>query len=160
MAGNRNGAIKVAAGRVGLSEEAYRDRLAAGDKWCTRCRTWHPRASFDTDRSRGDGVKASCRSSLLGPRQFILRIVTARRGWQANARENDKRQCRRRINYLVESGRLPAPNSLPCADCGHVWSRDSKRHEYDHYLGYASANQLDVQAVCSRCHHRRERARG
>ncbi len=47
----------------------------------------------------------------------------------------------------------------PCADCGHVWAEGERRHEYDHHNGYAAEHQLDVEAVCTVCHHAREKAR-
>lgn len=58
------------------------------------------------------------------------------------------------------TGLLPDPNSLPCVDCGHVYAEGERRHEYDHHLGYAAKHQLDVQAVCTTCHRKRERDRG
>jgi hypothetical protein len=51
----------------------------------------------------------------------------------------------------------PNPNDIPCVDCGHIGS--DRRHEYDHHLGYAADHHGDVEAVCSRCHHARERRR-
>lgn len=77
------------------------------------------------------------------------------RAWPTRA--GDKKQARRRVNYLVEQGRLANPNTVPCADCGHIGS--GPRHEYDHHNGYGPAHQLDVQAVCSSCHHTREATR-
>lgn len=83
---------------------------------------------------------------------------TARRSGPppAPAREGDKRQARRRVNHEVETGRRPHPNTLPCADCGHVWIDGERRHEYDHHLGYDAAHHGDVQAVCTTCHHLRD----
>jgi hypothetical protein len=46
---------------------------------------------------------------------------------------------------------------VPCTDCGHIGS--DRLHEYDHYLGYAAINHLDVQCVCVPCHNRREQQR-
>lgn len=81
-------------------------------------------------------------------------------GPPANApRDGDKRQARRRINVEVREGRRPHPNTLPCVDCGHIWSRGERRHEYDHHRGYAAAHHYDVIAVCTRCHHVRDNAR-
>lgn len=63
MAGTPDGAIRAAARRLGLTEQDYRARLAAGEKWCGGCRDWHPRDQYATDRSRGDGLKSRCRKS-------------------------------------------------------------------------------------------------
>lgn len=73
-------------------------------------------------------------------------------------RDGDRKQARQRINVEVRTGRRPHPNTLPCADCGHVWAGD-RRHEYDHHLGYGSAYHLEVQAVCTICHARRDSAK-
>ena len=75
-------------------------------------------------------------------------------------RDGDKQQARQRINVLVRSGRLTRPNSLPCADCGHVWKPGERRHEYDHHLGYGRFHHYDVEPVCSICHNRRAEERG
>lgn len=77
----------------------------------------------------------------------------------APARDGDKVQARQRINVEVRTGRRPHPNQLPCVDCGHVHARGERRHEYDHYLGYAAEHHLDVQSVCTDCHAKRDSAR-
>ncbi len=68
----------------------------------------------------------------------------------------DKIKARWRVNNAIRAGRLAHPNTLPCKDCGHVHAPGEKRHEYDHHLGYDAAHQLDVEAVCSTCHHKRD----
>ncbi len=75
-------------------------------------------------------------------------------------RDGDVVQARQRINVEVRSGRRRHPNSLPCADCGHVWSEGERRHEYDHHLGYAAEHHYAVESVCTRCHRRRCDERG
>lgn len=52
---------KTAAKRIGISLEEYVARIASGEKWCTFCKAWHPRTIFGVDKSRGDGLSASCR---------------------------------------------------------------------------------------------------
>jgi hypothetical protein len=42
----------------------------------------------------------------------------------------------------------------------HIHGPGKRRHEYDHYLGYAAEHHEHVQAVCSKCHHEREEKRG
>ena len=54
---------------------------------------------------------------------------------------------------------IPSPNEMPCVDCGHIWGEGERRHEYDHYRGYAAEHHETVEAVCSKCHHERERRR-
>lgn len=74
-------------------------------------------------------------------------------------RDGDKVQARQRVNVEVRTGRRPHPNTLPCVDCGHVWSKGERRHEYDHHLGYAPEHHLDVEPVCTLCHHARDDAK-
>lgn len=73
-------------------------------------------------------------------------------------RDGDKVQARQRINVLVRTGRLAHPNTLACVDCGHIWKPGERRHEYDHYLGYAAEHHYDVQPVCTLCHSERDNA--
>jgi hypothetical protein len=164
MAGNAQGALKTAAVRIGVSVEEYTARVAAGEKWCRGCRAWHQVDAFNRDSARGDGRKATCRTfDHRKYEQTYAKVPAAQRRPKgpapAQAREGDVRQARRRVNVLVRTGRLPRPNSLPCVDCGHRWGPGERRHEYDHYLGYAAAHHLDVEVVCTTCHHEREQAR-
>lgn len=152
--------MKAAARRTGLPPETYAARVEAGEKWCTRCKAWHPRSDFGEDRSRSDGLTAMCRRSKYRPVAQLSLPIGRRVGWLKPARCGDKKQARARVNYLVANRRLPEPNSLPCADCGHVWTEGERRHEYDHHQGYDAAHQLDVQSVCTTCHHKREARRG
>lgn len=71
-------------------------------------------------------------------------------------RDGDKIQARQRINVEVRTGRRPHPNTLPCWDCGHVYKPSERRHEYDHYKGYAAQNHYKVQPVCTLCHAKRD----
>lgn len=74
-------------------------------------------------------------------------------------RDGDKKQARQRINVLVRTGRMPHPNTLPCVDCGHVWTAGERRHEYDHHKGYAAEHHYDVEPVCTLCHAKRDSAK-
>ena len=77
----------------------------------------------------------------------------------APARDGDKIQARQRVNVEVRTGRRPHPNTLPCTDCGHIWSATERHHEYDHHLGYAAEHHFRVEPVCTTCHHRRDNRR-
>ena len=68
-------------------------------------------------------------------------------------------QARQRVNNEVKAGRRPHPSTIPCSDCGHVWEDGERRHEYDHYLGYAAENHRDVEPVCTTCHVKRDSAK-
>lgn len=161
MAQTKEGAEKIAAAAAGVSLGEYQRRRAAGEKWCYGCRSWLPNGAFRIDRSRGDGLTATCagcRSSASKAR-YVPKPKKPR-GWLVAARSGDKKQARRRINYLVEQGKIPRPNALPCTDCGHVWTDGERRHEYDHHRGYESETQLIVEPVCTTCHRSREKKRG
>ena len=161
MAQTRHGAIKVAAARAGVTAEVYERQIAAGRKWCVLCRAWHERAAFGLDRTRYDGLASSCiRARGAKARAIYVRRPRPTPGRSfVPPRDGDKRQAKRRINYFVEAGLLPSPNSLPCSDCGHIWRPRGWRHEYHHDRGYAAEHHEHVIALCSRCHHRRHDGR-
>lgn len=159
--GSALGVRKGTAARLGMTLEDYDARHAAGEKWCTGCQSWHPRAAFAADATRPTGLTASCteyRNSRARAEYVpIPRPAPGRR--YVEARDGDQRQARRRVNNLVAQGLIPRPNDLPCTDCGHVYAAGERRHEYDHYAGYAAEHHEDVQPVCTTCHHAREVAR-
>lgn len=152
----------TAAARIGIPLAEYDARRAAGEKWCTGCRTWHPRAHFAMDRSRGDGLTARCRAhtNRRARTNYVPKTRPESGRRYVGARDGDEKQARRRVNYLVDIGVLPRPNDLPCTDCGHVWEASQKRHEYDHHRGYAPEHHEDVEPVCTSCHHTRTNSRG
>ena len=152
------GVLRTAAKRVGLTTSEYLDRLNAGLLHCFRCQDWHPAGEFGLDRSRSRGRAASCKRSknAAAGRAYTRRPGPPSGRRYVPARDEDREQARRRVNYLVEIGLLPAPNTLPCKDCGHLWEPGGRRHEYDHYLGYAAEHHEDVEPVCTTCHHQRE----
>lgn len=131
------------------------------DATCTACGEKKPAEAFPIDRSRARGrgyVCHDCRNAKARA-SYVRRGRPVERGWLAPARDGDKRQARRRVNYLVEQGRIPHPNDLPCVDCGDMLGGVSPRHEYDHAKGYGADHQLYVEPVCTTCHHNREEAR-
>lgn len=159
--GSADGSRRTAAARVGLSETEYLDRVNAGLRWCYRDQDWEPVAAFGRDRSRADGLDRSCRRS----RNAAARARHTVKGRPApgrryvEARDGDQQQARRRIDHLINVGLLLDPNDVACIDCGHAWTAGERRHEYDHYLGYAAEHHEHVEAVCTTCHHARENQR-
>lgn len=130
-------------------------------KRCSQCCTDKPRSAFANDSSRPDGLTylcKSCRNAKVRAR-YTPKSRPGPRGWQTATRDGDRRQARRRINYLVEQGRIPKAADMPCFDCGDAVFTDNPRHEYDHARGYDGDNQLYVEPVCQRCHRNREEAR-
>lgn len=157
--GSQTGAVRTAARRLGMTEDEYMQRVDAGLKHCGRCREWHPRSEFGNDASRSDGLASRCRRSKdQGQRDAYEPTARPEPGRRfVDARDDDRKQARRRVNHLVDIGVIPNPNDVQCTDCGH--QDTDRRHEYDHYLGYAPDHHEHVQVVCSRCHHARERSR-
>jgi hypothetical protein len=161
MAQTPEGALKVAAKKAGVSVEEYRRRQASGLKHCVRCRGWHELSAFGRDRTRHDGLAPSCRESIgkWNRERYSPKARTKPPGPPPNPpRDGDKLQARQRVNVLVRTGKLVNPNEIGCVECGHMG--DDRRHEYDHYLGYAAEHHLDVEVVCSVCHSRRQVERG
>lgn len=158
MAQTKEGARKVSAAKAGITLEKYLRLVAKGLKWCSRGKHWKRRGLYCSDSSRADGLASSCnecRRQLY--RETYVPHPAARHGPLPHPpRSGDKIQARQRVNVLVRTGKIPRPNDLPCADCGHVWVKGERRHEYDHYLGYDAAHHYDVQVVCSKCHARRD----
>lgn len=154
MAQTHEGALQVCARKAGLSVEDYVKRRNAGEKWCMACKEWHPVSEFGKDSSRYDGLVPLCNEARRERRRknYVPRPPVPRGRSFVPARDGDKKQARRRINYFVEANILPQPNALPCVDCGHTWSLGGRRHEYDHHLGYDAKHHEDVEPVCSKCH--------
>ncbi len=61
MAQTREGAVKIAAKKAGISVEEYRQRMEHGLKKCSTCKQWKTTDSFTKDNSRFDGLKSRCR---------------------------------------------------------------------------------------------------
>lgn len=151
--GSAQGSVKTAAKRLGIPLEEYIAHLTANEKWCRACQDWHPATDFAIDRSRGDGRVTLCREAANSQRRADYEPSpgpTPGRRF-VPARDGDKVQARRRVNYLVDIGLLPNPNGLPCNGCGH--KGDDRRHEYHHHEGYTPDSHEKVVALCTTCHH-------
>ncbi len=143
--GRQLGVLKTAAKRLGLSLQEYQSYQAIGLKWCYACAEWHERGAFATDATRSDGLAAICQ------------VARSRKPRKRNNQPIEQRRAHRLVQMRVRRGKLPHPDAIPCMDCGHIGA--DRRHEYDHYLGYAPEHHATVQPVCSRCHHEREKVR-
>lgn len=56
----KEGAIKIAAKKLGITPQAYQARLDAGEKWCSKGKHWQPVSHFNKDSTRGDGLASLC----------------------------------------------------------------------------------------------------
>ncbi len=163
MAQTAEGAKRIAAAKSGVSVAEYDQRKARGLKWCIGCEAWEQVANFGSDSSRYDGLAAACLDYRRQRSKELYAPVpqSARKPYgppRDKPREGDKRQARKSVNLMVRTGRMVRPGDLPCFDCGHT--ANDRRHEYDHFMGYAAEFHLVVQAVCTRCHTKRELKRG
>lgn len=154
MAQTKEGAIKVAAQRAGITVPEYVSFISRGLKKCTICKEWKSINDFSTDRTRSDGRAARCNicSTTLWRRKSMLGNK------RAAEREGDRSQARHAINRDVRQGLRPNPNSLFCSLCGHKGK--DRRHEYHHTCGYGKEHFYDVLPLCSKCHHAKERNNG
>jgi hypothetical protein len=163
MSGTHEGAMVTVARKAGVSLSEYKRLRLLGDKWCMRCKRWHPEKEFGQDKSRYDGLDPSCKESRKSRQRELYQPVSpelrkAHGPARLPSRDGDKKQARHFVNLSVQSGRLPKPNNIPCFDCGHLGP--DRQHEYDHYLGYSPEHHESVQSVCDRCHVKREIKRG
>jgi len=143
------GVEKVAAKRTGVSLQRYRELSASGMKWCTGCKSWHRRSEFRDDDTRGDKLASCCTEYRKNKSKGV--------GRGNRQRDQLKERARGCINARVQRGSLANPNNIPCLDCGHIGP--TRRHEYDHFLGYTGPAKTQVEAVCSKCHRKREAKR-
>lgn len=125
-----------------------------------RCRT--PRINTVNQPKKSDSQPNApeYQNSQEDKQRHVMRRINKLTGRPGPAplppRSGDKKQARQRINVEVRTGRRPHPNTLPCVDCGHVWTSGERRHEYDHHLGYSAEHHHDVVVRCTRCHAHRE----
>lgn len=149
------------ANKAGITLDDFLEKIEAGYKWCYACKEWHEIERFGSDSSRYDGLTSLCLNSRKNrnkknykPIPPELRKPMGPKPYAS--RDGDKRQARQRVNVLVRIGDIDHPNAIPCVDCGHIWHPGERRHEYDHWLGYAIKNQYDIESVCTKCHAQRE----
>ena len=135
--GSRIGALKVAAGRLGLTFDEYQAKIAAGLKCCQKCRQWKPIEHFGDDATRGSGKDSKC---LMCRRKRDYGIPTRL------PEQDPKLNARDVVNSAVWNGRMPSPKTLQCANCG------DQAREYHHHAGYSREHWFDVTPLCTRCH--------
>ncbi len=154
--GSLIGATKTAAHRAGISLSEYLSLNEKGLKRCFACGKWLYFSNYAIDRSRGDGLSASCKDC----RNYISRqnyqpVPTEMRQpagpQRIPRRDGDVTQANSRINHDVRQGLRPNPNNLHCAKCGH--KGPDRRHEYHHHMGYQATHHYDVLPLCTCCHH-------
>ena len=147
MAQTKEGAIKTASKKAGLTVQEYLDKISSGLKKCTICKVWKPLDCFNKNKAAHNGLSASCKDCQKA--LWRLRAMTGHK--RIKRRSGDKKQAKSRIIHDVVLGLRPHPKDLFCAICGH--KGDDKRHEYHHWQGYSAMHHYDVLPLCSKCHH-------
>lgn len=64
-----------------------------------------------------------------------------------NARHPERYAARHMVNREVEAGRFPAANTMVCDICGEALAA-----HWHHHNGYGPGHEIDVIAVCIKCH--------
>jgi uncharacterized protein YlaI len=156
MAQTKEGAIKIAAKKIGIPVDEYNNNISNGLKWCSMCKSWVNIDYFSNNSKKLDGKAINCKScqKKYYKRYYIPKNRVQQGPLPHPERDGDIRQARARINVLVKTGKIPKPNDLPCKHCGHIFKKGEKRHEYHHHNGYSSGSHLDVIPLCTDCHHK------
>lgn len=154
MAQTTDGRIKQFCNKNKIDVLFYDKQVSKGLKWCTGCKRWHILSYFGKDKTRFDGLAASCSfyRSRVSKSKYIKKQRISKLGDRfKKARDGDKKQARSRVNHLVKCGLIPDPNKLPCVECGHKYKSGERRHEY-HHFDYSAENQEIVISLCSICY--------
>ena len=136
--GSKLGVMKIAAKKTGLSYEEYTAKTKAGFKWCWKCKSWLQRELFNIDKSRTDGLFATCQS--------CHRVKVRKKRKNAAPSIYIQNKATNAVRTAIRQGRISKPSKLPCFYCG------KRAAEYHHYLGYERTHWLSVRATCRRCH--------
>ena len=136
--GNKAGAIKVAAARVGIPEEEYKALRKQGLKWCYKCAHWINVDQFSIDNSRGDKLSAACLS--------CKRVKQRKKKVNSPPSVKVQQQASSAVSYEVKKGNVPNINTCICDKCG------TKAAHYHHPRGYQRQYWLDVVPLCRSCH--------
>lgn len=96
MGQTKEGAIRCAAVKLGITPEEYAARTASGLKHCGKCRTWIPATAFGRDVSRHDGLSAKCQGCCLKKiRKSLKGRVSTFKGKKHTAEAKEKMRLAR-----------------------------------------------------------------
>lgn len=143
--------------KLGVDIDFYRTQVAAGNKWCIRCRAFHGLEQFGTDKHARDGKTPMCRASwrvkvknyhrTRGTTGMKLSAVTrekmsaAHRGelnhlWKGGITQAT-RQARKQAVYQNWRRAVIARDGMACVRCG-----STKDLEVHHVKGYREHPEL------------------
>lgn len=80
---------------------------------------------------------------LDSPASKKLRAIQTK---TARERYPEKHQARHKVGHAVEKGKMPPAIELTCTFCG------APAVQYHHHKGYTKKHQLDIIALCLKCH--------
>lgn len=131
MAQTKEGAIKCAAKKAGITVEEYLRQIKAGLKKCTYCKDWKPNDSFSKDRSRYDGLKSKCRDCDYKPVTNNIGVRERRLKSQQGLRWC--RQCRQWLNLeIVTKSGLCRPHEAEAARSRYATNDNYRRARRQH----------------------------
>lgn len=108
MAQTKEGAIKRAANKIGVTFEQYLDKQSQGLKWCFKCSSWQKLINFNTDKSRFDGLTAQCVSCR---RVKNRKVTKGRISYFKGKTHSDKSRELMSQSQLKNTNRLNKPHS-------------------------------------------------
>jgi hypothetical protein len=156
MAQTQEGAIKIAAGKIGITVNEYKKLISKGLKWCFACRTWKKHKEFHKNPARKDGLGGQCgKCQNQYSRNHYIPVPENQKKHgplPAPEREGDASQARHRINVLIRTGKIKKASELPCQKCGNIYKKGESRHEYHHAEGYSIGKHLIIIPLCMKCH--------
>lgn len=133
MAQTKNGAIKCAAKKAGISVAEYLERTESGLKKCTICKQWESVRCFAKDNSRFDGLKSKCCSCDYKPKTNNVGVRERRLMAEKDLRWC--RQCRQWLkSELVVKNGLCKPHEAEDARIRYAtdekYRRERRQHTY------------------------------
>jgi 5-methylcytosine-specific restriction endonuclease McrA len=126
MSGTAVGVAKVAAGRLGMTYEAYTERVAAGERWCYACVRWKATGEFHVDRSRGSARAARCRVCRSGraSKRRLDRVASCLSDKARTADIRAGRSCSRLLRLVLAAAWHAGVRRY---QAGQRWCRECQR---------------------------------
>lgn len=122
-------------------------------KKCKKCYLKQTKKYERTEK--GKAVHKNYRQTEKGKEVFRKAIFRHHRTEKFKATQKryitrypERCKARDAVNYAVQAGNLPRPNTLQCHYC------DVQAEQYHHHLGYESKHYLDVVPICQKCHNK------
>jgi len=166
MAQTKEGALKVAAGKAGMSHLDFIARLTAGERRCTKCKQWQPIDQFCLDRSRNEGISKTCYecrrvkdkkpphriSGMKGRRHSLqarANMAASRRGNNNRLGKRHTLEARRKISLAVRALGLRG-QKCPAYIDGRSSERAEKRNSFE-YKQWRTDVFFRDKFICQHC---------